>query len=177
MRSFFQIKERKDKYALPTHPHNESFFSCFLQEVVKFLNCRLFIGLRGPQRRGSVMGSKEYKVGLKTQPKVVLLSPKAMPKYLLNISQNTLKKSRKSIFSTPKMVKNDPWNHPKWANFWPIISIFGTIYQPLELKIQPKLGLFKSKTMPKHFLNNSKTNSKKFRKRLFRPQKWPNHGC
>ena len=31
--------------------------------------------------------------------------------------------------------------------------------------------------MPKHFLNNSKTTLKKSRKRLFRPPKWPKHGC
>ena len=31
--------------------------------------------------------------------------------------------------------------------------------------------------MPKHFPNNSKETSKKSRKRLFRPPKWPNHGC
>ena len=61
--------------------------------------------------------------------------------------------------------------------FWPEIFILGVIYQPFELKIPPKLGLLKSKTMPKHFLNNSKTTSKKSRKRLFRPPKWPKHGC
>merc|ERR1711955_85642 len=48
---------------------------------------------------------------------------------------------------------------------------------PLELKIHPKVGLLRSKTMPKHFLHNSKTTLKKSRKRLFRPSKWPNHGC
>ena len=75
------------------------------------------------------------------------------------------------------MVQNDPSKPPKWAYFWSKISIFGVIYQPLELKIHPKVGLLRPKTMPKHFLNNSKKTSKKSRKRLFRPPKWPNHGC
>ena len=34
------------------------------------------------------------------------------------------------------MYKNDPSKPPKWANFWQIISIFGVIYQPLELNIK-----------------------------------------
>ena len=34
------------------------------------------------------------------------------------------------------------------------IYIFGIIYQPIELKIQPKVRLLWPKTQPKHFLNN-----------------------
>ena len=91
--------------------------------------------------------------------------------------QNNFEKVEKSTFLTPKMVKNDPSNRPKWANFWPKILIFGVIYQPLELKIHPKVGLIKAQTMPKHFPNKSKKTSKKSRKRFFLPPKWPNHGC
>ena len=53
----------------------------------------------------------------------------------------------------------------------PKIPIFGVIYQPLELKIHPQVGLLRSKTMPKHFPNNSRKTLKKSRKRFFRPQK------
>ena len=91
--------------------------------------------------------------------------------------QNNFEKVQNTTFSTPKMVKNDPSKRPKWANFWPKISIFGVIYQPFKLKIHPKVGLLRPKTMPKHFLNNSKTTLEKSRNRLFRPPKWPNHGC
>ena len=70
-----------------------------------------------------------------------------------------------------------PSKPPKWANICPKISIFGIIYQPLELKIQPKVGLLRLKIMLKHFLNNSKTSLKKSRKRVFRPPKWPKYGC
>ena len=75
------------------------------------------------------------------------------------------------------MVENDPWKRQKWANFWSKISILGVIYQPFELKIHPKVGLLRPKTMPKHILNNSKTTLKKSRNRLFWPPKWPKHGC
>ena len=74
--------------------------------------------------------------------------------------QNNFGKVQKSTFLTPKMVKNDPSKPPKWANFWPKISIFGVIYQPLELKIHPKVGILRSETMPKQFPNNSKKTSK-----------------
>ena len=87
--------------------------------------------------------------------------------------QNNFEKVQKSTFLTPKMVKNDPSNRPKWANFWPKILIFGVIYQPLELKIHPKVGLIKAETMPKHFPNKSKKTLKKARKWLFWPWKWP----
>ena len=73
-------------------------------------------------------------------------------------------------FLTQKMVKNDPSKQPKWAKFWPKISIFGVIYRPLELKIHPRVGPLRPKTKPKHFLKNSKTSLKKPRKRLFRSQ-------
>ena len=66
--------------------------------------------------------------------------------------QNNFEKVQKSTFLTPKMVKNDPSNRPKWANFWPKISIFKVIYRPLELKIHSKVGPLGPKTKPKHFL-------------------------
>ena len=97
--------------------------------------------------------------------------------------QNNFEKVQKTTFLTPKMVKNDPSKLPKWAKFWPKISIIGVIYRPLELKIHPKVGLLRSKTMPKHFLNNSKTTLKTSRKWLFWPLKskckvkfWPSEG-
>ena len=49
---------------------------------------------------------------------------------------------------------------------------FLVIYQPFELKIQPKAGLFRSKTMPKYFLNDSQTTLKEYRNRFFRLPKW-----
>ena len=58
------------------------------------------------------------------------------------------------------MAKNYPSKRPKWANFWQKISIFGVFYEPLELKINLKVGLLRPKTMPEHFLNNSKTTEK-----------------
>ena len=86
--------------------------------------------------------------------------------------QNKFEKVQKTTFLTPKMVKNDPSNPPKWAQFWPKISILGVIYRPLELKIHPKVGPLRPKTKPKHFLNKSKTTLKKSRNRLFWPPKW-----
>ena len=42
----------------------------------------------------------------------------------------------------------------------------------------PKVGLLKPQIMPKYFLNNSRTTIlKQSRKRVFRPAKWPKHGC
>ena len=41
------------------------------------------------------------------------------------------------------------------------------------IEMQPKMGLLRPKTMPKHLLNNSQTPLKKSRKRLFRPPNWP----
>ena len=109
----------------------------------------------------------------KSRPFKVENNALTLPKQL----QNNFEKVQKMTFSNPKMVKNDPSKLPNWAKFWPKISIIGVIYRPFELKIPPKVGLLRSKTMPKHFPNNSKTTLKKSRKRLFRPPKWPNHGC
>ena len=58
------------------------------------------------------------------------------------------------------------------VKFWPKISIFEPICQTLEVKIHLKLGLLGPKTMPKYFINNSRTTLKKSRKWLFRPPKW-----
>ena len=107
----------------------------------------------------------------KSGPFKVENNAQTLPKQL----QNNFEKVQKMTFSAPKMDKNDPSKPPY---FRAKISIFGVvIYQPLELKIHPKVGLLRSKTMPKYFLNNSKTTSKKSRKLIFRPPKWPNHGC
>ena len=109
----------------------------------------------------------------KSGPFKVKNNAQTLPKQL----KNNFEKVKKMTFSTSKMVKNDPSKLPKWAKFWPKISIIGVIYRPLGLKIPPKVGLLSSKTMPKRFLNNSKTTLKKSRKRLFGPPKWPKHGC
>ena len=86
----------------------------------------------------------------KSRPFKVENNALALPNQL----QNNLEKVRKTSFSTPKMVKNDPSKRSKWAYFSSKIYIFGVIYRPLELKIQPKKGLLRPKTKPKHFLNN-----------------------
>ena len=46
--------------------------------------------------------------------------------------------------------------------------IFKLIYGPLELQIKPEVGLSIAKTMPKHFLKNSKT----VQKTTFLTPKW-----
>ena len=91
------------------------------------------------------------------------------------LGKNCLLSTSKSRL-TPKMVKNDPWKRQKWANFWSEISIFWVIYQLFELKIHPKVGLLRPKTMSKHILNNSKTTLKNSRNRLFWPQNGQNTG-
>ena len=88
--------------------------------------------------------------------------------------QNNFEKVEESTFLTLKMVKNHPSNRPKWANFWPKISIFEVIYTNLELKIHVKKAPLRPKTKPKHFPNKSKPTLKKSRNRLFWPQKWAN---
>ena len=105
---------------------------------------------------------------LKIHQKVGLLRPKTIPKQLLNNSKTTLKKSRNRLFWLPKWSKMTI----SWAKFWPKFSIFKVICQPFELKIHPKVGLLSPKTMPKHFLNYTKTTLKKSKKRLF----WPQNG-
>ena len=91
-----------------------------------------------------------------------------LPKHL----QNNFEKVQKSTFSTPKMDKNDPSNQPKWAKFWPKMSVLKVIYRPLKLKIHQKVGPLRPKTKPKHFPNKSKTTLKKSRNRLFWTPKW-----
>ena len=57
------------------------------------------------------MGSKEYKIGLKIEPKVGLLRSKKMQKHLLNNFE-----VQNMIFSILKMAKNDPSKPPKEQN-------------------------------------------------------------
>ena len=47
------------------------------------------------------------------------------------------------------------------------------IYGPLKLKIHAKVGLFRPKTIPKHFLNNFENRQNT----TFLTPKWQNHGC
>ena len=98
---------------------------------------------------------------------------KIMPKQFLNSSKPTSIKPRERIFLTLKVVKltlSDGQNLS--LNF----DFRGHIYIPLELKIQVKVGLLRSKIMPKQLLNNPKPTFKKSKKRLFCPSKWSNHG-
>ena len=109
---------------------------------------------------------------LKIHLKVSLLSPKTMPKYFLNYSKTTLIKSINRLSWPPKWLKITI----SWAKFGQKISIFKVIYKPFELKIHPKVSLLSPKTMPKHFLNYSKTTLKKSQKRLFWAQNGQNTG-
>ena len=109
----------------------------------------------------------------KSRPLKVKNNAQTLPKQL----QNNFEKVQKATFLNPKMVKNDPSKLPKWAIFWPKISIIGVIYRPFEPKIHPKVGILRPKTMPKQLLNNSKPTFKKSRKLIFWPQKWSKHGC
>ena len=61
---------------------------------------------------------------------------------------------------TPPKGKNEQIFNRKF-------QIFGAIYQPLELKIYPNVGLLMPKIMLKHFLNYSETTLNKSRKRFF----------
>ena len=79
-----------------------------------------------------------------------------------------MKKSRKRVF----WPKNWSKYHFQKAKNWPEILISGVIYRLFELKMHPKLGLLRPKTMPKDFLNNSKTTLEKSRKWVFWPQNW-----
>ena len=65
----------------------------------------------GSQRRGAVMGSKEYKVGLKIHPKVGVLRLKNNAKTLPKQFLKNFKKSRKRLFRIPKWSKMTPQNH------------------------------------------------------------------
>ena len=62
-------------------------------------------------------------------------------------------------------------NYQKRVKIWLQMSIFGVIYQPLALKIHPKVGLLSLKTMPEHFLKNSK-NWKSQEVDFFEPPKY-----
>ena len=130
------------------------------------------LGFAGPQRRAACMGSKEYKKSLKIQRKVGLLRPKTMPRHILNNSKRTLKKSRKRLFWPSKWSKMTPPNR-KMSNLLNENFDFKGHLSTFRAENTPKVGLLRSKTVPKHFPNNSKTTLKKSRKRLFRPPKRP----
>ena len=107
---------------------------------------------------------------LEIHAKVDLLKWKTIPKHFLNNSKRSLIKSRKRLFRPAKCSKMTPQNR-QIELIWPKISILGVIYQPLELKINPKVELLGSLTHPK-----SRTTFKKSKKRLFRPQIGQNSG-
>ena len=58
--------------------------------------------------------------------------------------QNNFEKVQKTTFLTPKIVKNDPSNPPKWAYFWPKISIFWGHLSTIGAENTPKSGPFKT---------------------------------
>ena len=68
-----------------------------------------------------------------------------LPKQL----QSNFEKVQKTTLSTSKIV-----NYPQGVKLWPKISIWGVIYQRLELKIHTKVGLSMPKTSLKQILNN-----------------------
>ena len=77
-----------------------------------------------------------------------------MPKQFVTNSTTTLKNYRKRIFDPePEYGQN-----VLKVKIWPDISVLKTIFQDLELKMQPKVSIFSlTKTIPKYFLNNSRT--------------------
>ena len=89
-------------------------------------------------------------------PKSRSFKGKTKPKYFINNSKTTLKKSSKCLTEN--------------LNFRNHLSTF-------RAENTPKSRPLRSKTMPKHFINNSKTTLKKSGKWLFRPPIWPKHGC
>ena len=117
------------------------------QNPADFSLCR---GSAGPQRRAWAMGSKEYKSF--TLKFLKIENAQKMSFWSQNCQKWSIKIAKMSIVL-------------------PNILIFGVIYQPFELKIHAKVGLSRSKTIPKLFLNVKNT-FEKSRKRLFRPLKW-----
>ena len=115
------------------------------------------------------MGGKECKVGLRIERKVGLLTPKTMPKHFLSTPKQ-LWKSPENDFFQPQIGQKRPLRTLKFRLKF---SILGLINGPLELKINPKVGLLRPKRMTKDFLNYSQTTLKKSIIRLFRPPKWP----
>ena len=81
-------------------------------------------------------------------------------------------KAKKLKNNYPKNPENgtlDPNNQNcniRWPNFDPKL-ILEVVYRPIEIKLQLKVGLLSSKTMPKQLLNNSKASFKKSIKRIF----------
>ena len=108
-----------------------------------------------------------YNFLMKINLKVSFLRLKIMHIRLLNNCKMAVKKSSKRFFWSWKLSK---WPSQR-AKFSPKIYISEAIYQPLELKIQPKRDLLKPKIIPKQLLNNSKPTFKKSKKPIFLPWK------
>ena len=77
-------------------------------------------------------------------------------------------KSPENDFFDPQNGQKLPLKIAKISQFVTEFSILVIIYRSLGLKITPKVGLSRSKTMPKHFLNNSYWKSQK--NHFFDPQ-------
>ena len=115
---------------------------------------------------------------LKIHPKVGLFRPKTMPKHSLHNSQTTFKVSRKRPFK-PQNGQKRPSEMSKVGQIWTENLDFRDHLTSFGAEnTHPKVGLLKPQIMPKYFLNNSRTTIlKQSRKRVFRPPKWPKHGC
>ena len=98
--------------------------------------------------------------------------PKTSPKHFLNYSKTTLKKVQNMTFSTPWMLKNHPQKCQKSVKFWSKISISRDHLSTTRAENTRKVGLLRTKSVPKHFLFNSRATWRKSRIRLFRPPKW-----
>ena len=88
-------------------------FSRFRNIITRLAALAVFRALRDPTEEHQlwVLGSFMDSLELKIRPKVGLLRPKRMPKYFLNNSQKSLKKSRKRLFP------------PQHGQKWPLKSV------------------------------------------------------
>ena len=100
---------------------------------------------------------------------------KKIPKYFLYSFKRNFEKSRKLFFRAPK-IENYPKKRTMWVQIWLKISISQHIYEPLGLKIDPKVCHLRPKILPKRFWYNSKITFKKCRKRLFLTPKLSKQG-
>ena len=75
-----------------------------------------------------------------------------MPKHLIKQLHNNFEKVQKTTFLTPQNHQNEQF-FDQHFRFWGNLSTFW-------LKMYPKVGLLRSRKMPKHFLNNPKNTFK-----------------
>ena len=77
--------------------------------------------------------------------------------------QNSLEKVQKTTFLTLKIVEHNPSKRQNQKMFYGKFQFLGSIINVRSWK-KPKEGLFRLKSMPKHFLNNTKTSFEKVKK-------------